>query len=56
VFVATGGDNVVTAEPGDMEVMGAHTLVSLGITVDPVAKMLVPAVGLALTAIQLREG
>jgi hypothetical protein len=59
VFVATdgftGGDNVVMAEPGDMEVMGAHTLVSLGITVDPVAK-LVPAVGLALTAIQLREG
>jgi hypothetical protein len=33
VFVATdgftGGDNVVMAEPGDMEVMGAHTLVSL---------------------------
>src|SRR5271166_5508807 len=60
VFVAadgfTGGDNVVMAEPGDMEVMGAHTLESLGITVDPVAKKLVPAVGLALTAIQLREG
>ena len=60
VFVVTdgftGGDSVVMAEPGDMEVMGAHTLESLGITVDPVAKKLVPAVGLALTAIQVREG
>ena len=36
--------------------MGAHTLESLGITVDPVAKKLVPTLGLALTAIQLREG
>ena len=56
VFVATdgftGGDNVVMAEPGDMEVMGAHTLESLGLTVDPVGKKLVPAVGLALGAIQ----
>jgi len=60
VFVATdgfaGGDNVVMAEPGDMEVMGAHTLESLGITVDPVAKKLVPAVGLALTAIPVEVG
>ena len=39
------------AEPGDMEVMGAHTLESLGLTVDPVGKKLVPAVGLALTAV-----
>jgi predicted aspartyl protease len=55
VFVAadsfTGGDNVVMAEPGDMEVIGAHTLESLGLTVDPVGKKLVPAVGVALTAI-----
>jgi hypothetical protein len=55
VFVAadgfTGGDNIVMAEPGDMEVIGAHTLESLGLTVDPVGKKLVPAVGLALTAI-----
>ena len=55
VFVAadgfTGGDNVVLAEPGDMEVIGAHTLESLGLTVDPVGKKLVPAVGLALTAV-----
>jgi len=56
VFVATdgftGGDNVVMAEPGDMEVMGAHTLESLGVTVDHVGKKLVPGVGLALTAIE----
>jgi predicted aspartyl protease len=55
VFVAadgfTGGDNVVVAEPGDMEVIGAHTLESLGLTVDPVGKKLVPVVGLALTAV-----
>jgi predicted aspartyl protease len=55
VFVAadgfTGGDNVVMAEAGDMEVMGAHTLESLGLTVDPVGKKLVPTVGLALTAV-----
>ena len=55
VFVAadgfTGGDNVVMAEPGDMEVIGAHTLESLGLTVDPVGKKLVPVVELALTAV-----
>jgi predicted aspartyl protease len=55
VFVAadgfTGGDNVVMAEPGDMEMIGAHTLESLGLTVDPVGKKLVPTVGLALTAV-----
>jgi len=54
VFVATdgftGGDNVVVAEPGDMEVLGAHTLESLGVTVDPVSKKLIPTVGLALGA------
>jgi predicted aspartyl protease len=54
VFVATdgftGGDSVVLAEPGDMEVLGSHTLESLGVTVDPVRKKLVPTVGLALTA------
>jgi predicted aspartyl protease len=59
VFVAadgfTGGDNVVMAEPGDMEVIGAHTLESLGLTVDPVGKKLVPAVGLALTALSCRD-
>jgi aspartyl protease family protein len=54
VFVATdgftGGDNVVAAESGDMEVIGSHTLESLGVTVDPVSKKLVPTAGLALSA------
>jgi aspartyl protease family protein len=54
LFVATdgftGGDNVVLAEAGDMEVLGSHTLESLGVTVDPVSKKLIPTVGLALTA------
>jgi predicted aspartyl protease len=44
-----GGDNVVMAERGDLEVLGAHSLESLGITVDPVSKKLVPMVGLALS-------
>jgi hypothetical protein len=62
VFVAAdgfaGGDNVVMAEAGDLEVIGAHTLKSLGLTVDPVGKKLVPAAGVALTAIlqNLLEG
>jgi predicted aspartyl protease len=55
VFVAadgfTGGDNVVIAEAGDMEVIGAQTLERFGLTVDPVGKKLVPTVGLALTAV-----
>ncbi|HZM10941.1 MAG TPA: hypothetical protein VFC15_12100 [Candidatus Limnocylindrales bacterium] len=54
VFVATdgftGGDNVVMAEAGDMEVLGSHTLETLGVTVDPVNKKLVPTVALALAA------
>jgi hypothetical protein len=42
-------NNVVIAKTGDMEVLGSHTLESLGVTVDPVRKKkLVPAVGLAL--------
>ena len=45
-----GGDTVVLAEPGDNEVLGAHTLESLGLTADPVKKVLVPTVGLALLA------
>ena len=44
----TGGDTAVLAEPGDHEVLGAHTLESLGLTADPVKKVLVPTVGLAL--------
>lgn len=55
VFVSadgrTGGDSVVLAEPGDMEVLGAVTLESLGLAADVVHKKLVPiAVGLALSA------
>ena len=45
----TGGDNVVVGEAGDAEVLGAHSLESLGLAVDPVHKKLVPlAVALAL--------
>jgi predicted aspartyl protease len=40
----TGGDNVVIAESGDMEVLGAHSLESLGLAVDPVHKKLIPLV------------
>jgi hypothetical protein len=47
----TAGDNVVVAEPGNMEVMGRIPLESLGVTVDRAGKKLVPTVGLALTAI-----
>ena len=40
----TGGDNVVMAEAGDIEVLGAHSLDSLGLAVDPVNKKLMPLV------------
>ena len=40
----TGGDNVVVAESGDLEVLGAHSLESLGLAVDPVHKKLIPLV------------
>ncbi len=61
VFVSTdgytGGDNVVLAEPDELEVIGAHTLESLGLTVDPVQKKLVPIViALALAATGDRNG
>jgi predicted aspartyl protease len=59
VFVAsngfTGGDSVVLAEAGDMEVLGAHTLESLGVTVDPVCKRLVPTIGLALGIVRIES-
>ena len=45
-----GGDTVVFAERSDSEVMGAHTMESLGLAADPVQKKLVPTVGLALAA------
>ena len=60
VYLATdgfmGGDNVVMAVPGDMEVLGAHSLESLGITVDPVEMKLVPTVGLALSHLVVGPG
>ncbi len=47
----TGGDNVVMAEAGDSEVLGAFTLEGLGLAADPVKKVLAPTVGLALLAV-----
>ncbi len=51
VFVRTnghiGGDTIVMAETGDAEVLGTHTLESLGLAADPVQKKLIPTVGLA---------
>jgi predicted aspartyl protease len=45
----TGGDTIVFAEPGDVEVFGAHTLEALAMAADPVNKKLVPlTVALAL--------
>ena len=43
-----GGDTIVIAETGDSEVLGAHTLESLGLAADPVQKKLIPTVGLAM--------
>ena len=50
-----GGDTVVVGEPGDMEVMGAHSLEALGLAVDPVQKRLVRTVGYALTVMVKRK-
>ncbi len=53
-YVATDGysapDIVVMAEPGEMEVMGAHSIEGLGLAADPVQRNLVPTVMLALAA------
>ncbi len=52
VYVASDGysvpDLVVMAEPGEMEVMGAHSIEGLGLAADPVQKKLVPTVMPAL--------
>jgi len=52
VHVGTNGyvapDLVVMAEPGEMEVIGAHSIEGLGLAADPVQKRLVPTVMLAL--------
>jgi predicted aspartyl protease len=54
VFVAadrrTAVDNVVMAEPGELEVMGALTLEALGLAPDVAQHELVPTIGLALRA------
>jgi len=54
VHVGTNGyvapDLVVMAEPGEMEVIGAHSIEGLGLAADPVQKKLVPTVMLALAA------
>ena len=44
----TAADNVVVAEPGDMEVIGAFTLEALGVAADVVQRKLVPTIGMAL--------
>jgi len=56
VHVGTNGyvapDLVVMAEPGEMEVIGAHSIEGLGLAADPVQKKLVPTVMLALSAVR----
>ena len=55
VYVASDGysapDVVVMAEPGEMEVLGAHSIEGLGLAADPVQKKLVPTILLALSVI-----
>jgi len=54
VHVGTNGyvapDLVVMAEPGEMEVIGAHSIEGLGLAADSVQKKLVPTIMLALAA------
>jgi predicted aspartyl protease len=54
VYVGADGysapDVVVVAEPGEMEVLGAHSIEGLGMAADPVQKKLVPTIMLALAA------
>lgn len=44
-------DNVVMAEPGELEVMGAFTLEALGLAADVIQQKLVPTIGLALVGL-----
>lgn len=57
VFLASnghiGGDTIVLAEPGDLEVFGAHSLEALGLAADPVQKKLMPTI---LPALAFRAG
>jgi predicted aspartyl protease len=57
VYIGTDGrsvpDIVVMAEPGEMEVVRAHSIEGLGLAADPVQKKLVPTVMLALSSTSL---
>ena len=52
VRIASNGysapDLVVMAEPGELEVIGAHSIEGLGLAADPVQHKLVPTIMLAL--------
>jgi predicted aspartyl protease len=54
IYIASAGysapDMVVMAEPGEMEVLGAHSIEGLGLAADPVQKRLTPTIMLALYA------
>ena len=54
IYIASAGysapDMVVMVEPGEMEVLGAHSIEGLGLAADPVQKRLTPTVMLALSA------
>jgi predicted aspartyl protease len=54
IYISSAGystpDMVVMAEPGEMEVLGAHSIEGLGLAADPVQKRLTPTVMLALSA------
>ncbi len=54
IYIASAGysapDMVVMAEPGEMEVLGAHSIEGLGLAADPVQKKLTPTIMLALYA------
>jgi aspartyl protease family protein len=57
VYVSSNGysvpDVVVMTEPGEVEVLGAHSIEGLGLAADPIQKTLVPTVMLALTTEKL---
>jgi predicted aspartyl protease len=54
IYIASAGysapDMVVMAEPGEMEVLGAHSIEGLGLAADPVQKRLTPTIMLDLSA------
>jgi predicted aspartyl protease len=59
IYIATDGysapDVVVMAEPGETEVLGAHSIEGLGMAADPVQKKLTPTIMLALSAPSLEK-